>query len=82
MKWHKYLPDHVFLTAARVLASQVTEEECAQGTLYPRMTHLQEISLEIATAIATTLWDEGLARAERPDDIRAYIAGLRYDPEY
>ncbi len=78
----KYLPDHVFLTAARVLASQVTEEELAQGTLYPRMTHLQEISLEIATAIATTLWDEGLARAERPDDIRAYIAGLRYDPEY
>ncbi len=78
----KYLPDHVFLTAARVLAAQVTDEELAHGTLYPRMTHLQEISLEIATAIATRLWDEGLARAERPDDIKSYIASLQYDPEY
>lgn len=78
----KYLPDHVFLMAARVLAAQVTDEELAHGTLYPRMTHLQEISLEIATAIATRLWDEGLARAERPDDIKSYIASLQYDPEY
>jgi malate dehydrogenase (oxaloacetate-decarboxylating)(NADP+) len=78
----KYLPDHVFLTAARVLASQVTEDELAHGTLYPRMTHLQEISLEIASAVATYLWDHGLARAERPEDIKSFIAGLRYNPEY
>lgn len=78
----KYLPDEIFLIAARILASQVSEEELSQGTLYPRMTNLQEISLEIANAIATYLWDKGLARAERPSDIKAYIAGLRYDPRY
>ena len=78
----KYLPDPIFLIAAKVLASQVTEDELSHGTLFPRMTHLQEISLEIATAVATYLWDQGLARAERPQDIKAFIADLQYDPEY
>lgn len=72
----------MFLKAARCLAKEVTETQLEQGRIYPRLADVHAISLDIAVAVAEQAWEEGNARADRPDDLRSAIAGLRFDPSY
>ncbi len=76
------ISDEVFLTAARTLAEMVSQEDLAAGSVYPPLTDIRKVSQAIAVAIAKQAWVQGLARAERPDDIEDMIAGMMYDPVY
>ena len=76
------LPDALFLTAARALASFVNEDDLAAGALYPKLSEIRTVSHTIAVAIAKDAYELGLARAEKPADIEAHIASLMYDPHY
>ena len=76
----RYIPDELFLTAARTLAGLVREEDLERGSLYPPLTALREISLAIATRVAERAWDLGIATSERPPDVRSAIAAGMYDP--
>jgi malate dehydrogenase (oxaloacetate-decarboxylating)(NADP+) len=78
----KILKDLIFMTAAKTLAQIVSPEDIASGSLYPPLTDIREISLEIAVAVAEKIYDEGLARTERPDDIRKAVSDFMYDPRY
>lgn len=78
----KTIPDEVFMVAARALADAVGEEDLARGSLYPPPEKIREVSLAIASAAAEYAWENGLASAPRPRDIRAEIAAMRYDPRY
>ncbi len=71
-----------FLVAARALAEMVGEEHLASGSIYPPLTHIRDISLTIATAVAEQAYAQGLARQPRPDDVRQAIAASMYDPSY
>ena len=37
---------------------------------------------ELARALAEFMFDKGLAQAERPRDVRAWIEGQLYKPQY
>jgi malate dehydrogenase (oxaloacetate-decarboxylating)(NADP+) len=78
----RFIKDDVFLTAARTLAHIVSQEDIDKGSLYPPLRDIRKISLEIATAIAEKIFDEGLARAERPADLKKAIQEYMYDPRY
>lgn len=78
----KYLPDEIFLAAAKTLANEVTDEGLAKGTVYPKMTELKNISHSIALTVANILYEKGLAKLERPDDLSKYIRDMMYDPSY
>lgn len=78
----KYLPDSVFLIAAAELARQIHTSDLDHGTLYPKMTTLRTISFEIAVSVVNHLYDLGLAKAEKPKNIRMYIKNMMYDPSY
>ena len=78
----KTIPDELFLVAARTLARLVTEENIEKGALYPELSEIRDISLEIAIEVAEKIYDLGLARAEKPDDIRQTIADYMFDPLY
>ena len=78
----KYLPDSIFLIAARILADQLSEDDLNDGTIYPKMTKLREISLNIAIAVSEYLYDQGLAKTERPGDLRMHISNIMYKPQY
>lgn len=78
----KCIRDQMFMTAARTLAYVVSEEDIAKGSLYPPLTEIRRISLEIATAVAEKIYEDGLARAEKPEDLRKAIAAYMYDPRY
>ena len=74
--------DAMFFTAAKALARQVTEEDLAQGRVYPALSRIREVSAVIATDVAETTYELGLARAEHPDDLLAHVKSLMYNPDY
>ncbi len=78
----KYLPDSIFMTASKVLASQVTDDDIANGALYPKMSELRNISFNIALAVAEEIFALGLSKIEKPNDLKAHIQNMIYDPKY
>ncbi len=78
----KTIPDSIFLESARALASCVNEADLESGSIYPMLIKIRDVSLNIATVVATHAWETGLADAPRPPDIRSYISAMMYDPNY
>jgi malate dehydrogenase (oxaloacetate-decarboxylating)(NADP+) len=78
----KCVTDEMFLAAARALAAQVTEADLAQGSLYPPLKQVREVSARIATDVAAVAYDRGLARRPRPADVMADIRAHMYEPVY
>ncbi|MEX2617369.1 MAG: NAD-dependent malic enzyme [Alphaproteobacteria bacterium] len=76
------ISDEMFLAAARALAAEVGEADLAAGAIYPPMTDIRNVSLNIATAVAEMAYAQGLAGRNRPADIRKAIAAGMYDPRY
>jgi malate dehydrogenase (oxaloacetate-decarboxylating)(NADP+) len=74
------LPDDLFLSAARTLASLVRQDDLERGSLYPPLGDLRRISLALAVSVATRAYDMKLARARRPRDIRRHIGAQMYTP--
>ena len=74
--------DEMFMAAARTLAAQVTAEDLAQGSLYPALARIREVSAAIGTAVAEVAYQSGLAGAPRPEDIGAQVRAQMFDPRY
>ncbi|MBV8590536.1 MAG: NAD-dependent malic enzyme [Acetobacteraceae bacterium] len=78
----KRLTDACFITAAEALADQVGPTQRAHGMLLPSQTDILESEVTTATRVAEFMFDQGLAQVERPRDIRAWIEGQLYRPQY
>ena len=78
----KRVTDDMFLTAAQAIAEQVNEESLAAGLIYPARERILNASLHVAERVATCIFDHGLARVPRPDDIGALIRARAYRPVY
>ncbi len=78
----RHVPDEMFMAAARTLAHLVTEEDLAQGRVYPSLQRIREVSAAIGTAVAEIAYARGLARLPRPDDLAAHVAGQMFQPVY
>ena len=74
--------DEMFLAAASTLAAQVLPADLAQGSLYPALPRIREVSAAIATAVADVAYRRGLAPGARPDDLGAFVRGQMFDPRY
>jgi len=74
--------DAMFIEAARAIADQVTEPQRAQGLLYPMQSDILEAEIKTAARVAALVFDEGLARVEKPKDFEAFIRGFVYQPVY
>ena len=76
------ITDGMFLTAARTLAAQVGDGDLALGRVFPALSRIREVSVQIAAAVADEAHREGLARRPRPADIEADIRARMFVPEY
>ena len=74
--------DAMFMAAARTLAEQVSAADLAQGSLYPPLSQVLEVSARIAAAVAEVAYRDGLAGIARPADLLAHIRAQMYDPRY
>jgi malate dehydrogenase (oxaloacetate-decarboxylating)(NADP+) len=72
----------MFMAAARTLAEQVSAEDLAQGSLYPPLAQVLEVSARIAAAVAAIAFHDGLAGVERPADLLAFVRQQMYSPSY
>ena len=81
--WPTRLTDACFVVAAQASADQVGPELRAKGMLYPSQADIVETEVTTATRVAEYIFDQGLAQAAKPgDDIRGWIEGQFYKPQY
>ena len=77
-----HVTEEMFIVAAEAVAEEVTEENLAVGLIYPPQSRILDVSLHVAERVATYIFDEGLARVERPKDIGGLIRSRVYRPVY
>jgi malate dehydrogenase (oxaloacetate-decarboxylating)(NADP+) len=74
--------DTMFLAAARTLARCTTQADLDQGSLYPPLSAVRDVSARIAADVADIALRDGLASIERPADVERAIRAEMYDPTY
>jgi len=74
--------DEMFLAAARALAERVTQEDLEQGSLYPPLAQVRDVSARIAAAVAEVAFARGLASVPRPKDPLAFVKSKMYEATY
>jgi malate dehydrogenase (oxaloacetate-decarboxylating)(NADP+) len=78
----RLVTDEMFMAAAHRLAQLVTDDDIAQGSLYPALPRIREVSAEIAVAVAEVAYQRGLASGPAPNDLMGFVQSQMYDPHY
>ncbi len=76
------ITDEMFMSAAHSLAHDVTETDLKQGSLYPALPRIREVSCNIAVAVARVVYQQNLGSGDVPGDIAAHVQTQMYDPHY
>jgi len=76
------ITDACFIAAAEATADQIGPDLRAHGMLFPSQASILETEVTTATRVAEFMFDQGLAQAERPRDVRGWIEGQLYKPQY
>ena len=74
--------DEMFMASATELAARVRDSDLAQGSLYPPLDSIREVSVHIAARVADVAYKRGIARGERPADLLATLRSHMYEPRY
>ncbi|SIO65539.1 malate dehydrogenase (oxaloacetate-decarboxylating)(NADP+) [Bradyrhizobium erythrophlei] len=78
----KRVTDEMFIVAANAVAEQVGQDSLDVGLIYPPQSKILTASLHVAARIAEYIFDHGLARIARPEDISRLIGDKAYVPAY
>jgi len=78
----RLVTDEMFMAAAHKLAELVSDADIAQGSLYPALPRIREVSAHIAVAVAEVAYQRGLVSGRAPNDLMGFIQSQMYDPHY
>ncbi|XP_027724857.1 NAD-dependent malic enzyme, mitochondrial [Vombatus ursinus] len=79
----RHISDQVFLEASKALTEQLTEKELAQGRLYPQLSNIQEVSINIAIKITEYLYAKKMAfRYPEPENKTEYVRSRIWRSDY
>jgi len=78
----RLVTDEMFMAAAHALANSVSEADLKQGSLYPALPRIREVSAQIGAAVADVAYQRGLANGPPPNDLIGYVQSQMYDPHY
>ena len=78
----KLLTDECFIIAAQATADQVSDVARSSGKLFPSQANILETEITTAVRVVEFMFDKKLAQVERPHDIRAWLEGQTYSPQY
>jgi malate dehydrogenase (oxaloacetate-decarboxylating)(NADP+) len=76
------ITDEMFMAAALALAGRVTQADLDQGSLYPPLDDIRDVSAHIAAAVAGIAYRREFAPGPRPPDLLAAVKARMYEPEY
>jgi malate dehydrogenase (oxaloacetate-decarboxylating)(NADP+) len=76
------ITDEMFMAAATTLADLVTEADLAQGSLYPSLSRVRDVSAHIGAAVAKVAFEKRLAQVPEPPDVLAFVRARMYEPQY
>lgn len=75
--------DEMLLVASEALAGQVSEENFANGLIYPPFATIRKISSSIAAKVAAKAYELGVAtRLPQPENLLKYAESCMYTPIY
>ncbi len=78
----RLVTDEMFMAAAHTLADCVGKDDLDQGSLYPALPRIREVSARIAAAVAQVAYQRGLADGPAPNDLMAHVQAAMYEPHY
>ena len=78
----RLVTDEMFMAAAHTLANAVSEADLKQGSLYPALPRIREVSAQIGAAVAGVAYQRGLAQGPTPNDLIGIVHAQMYDPGY
>lgn len=78
----RIVPQSVFLSAAEALSKIVSEDDLENGSLFPSLTKIREVSQSIAAAVAEECFTAGVAGVPKPKDLSEAIQAAMYKPVY
>lgn len=78
----RVVPQSVFLSAAEALSKMVSEEDLENGSLFPPLIKIREVSQSIAAAVAEQCFTTGVAGVSNPVDLSEAIQAAMYKPVY
>ncbi|WP_024514547.1 NAD-dependent malic enzyme [Bradyrhizobium sp. Tv2a-2] len=78
----RLVTDEMFMAAAHTLANAVSEADLKQGSLYPALPRIREVSAQIGAAVAGVAYQRGLAQGPTPNDLIGIVQAQMYDPHY
>ena len=78
----RQVTEEMFLAAADALVQEVSKEDLALDRVFPPLSGIRDVSVNIATAVAEVAFREGLAEMEEPEDLAAHVRSVVYDPTY
>ena len=78
----RLVTDEMFMAAAHTLAEMVSEDDLKQGSLYPALPRIREVSARIGAAVAEVAYKRDLAAAPKPNDMLGHVRSQMYDPHY
>jgi len=76
------ITDAMFLDAARVLAECVSESELAEGSLFPRLNRIRDISHSIACAVIRRAMAQGHADSTFAQGLEERVRRTMWFPQY
>eukprot|EP01127_Copromyxa_protea_P000557 TRINITY_DN10471_c0_g1_i1.p1 TRINITY_DN10471_c0_g1~~TRINITY_DN10471_c0_g1_i1.p1 ORF type:complete len:588 (+),score=128.30 TRINITY_DN10471_c0_g1_i1:101-1765(+) len=68
--------------AAIALANSLTPEELANGSVFPSIDRIREVSLEVAVAVSKQALDLGLTRVPKPSNWEKFLTDHMWIPHY
>lgn len=78
----RQITDNMFLLAARILATMVSEERLASGAVYPDQNDLRKVSRAVAIEIVREAKRQHLGKQIPDDAIEAAVDAAMWYPEY
>ena len=81
----KTISDKMLYVAAEALANHVSDEELAQGKVFPEINSIRDVSRRVAVSVIEQAIKEGQATKLRDvyiPDLDAFVRSKMYDPVY
>lgn len=78
----KRVNDAMFIEAARAVGDEVSADQLTTGLLYPLQKDILATEIRVAARVAQNIFDQKLARVDKPSDIQVFIQKHLYKPEY